>query len=174
MLNKNFVKQNLGFPHIGKQRSVIRHRRISLRPSGNSRGFLKAGGRGKPYVRGFTLIEVIVAIFLITVGMAGAFNLVQRTIAFTSVSSSRLQAAYLAQGGIELVRNTRDSNWLAGNEWDLNLPSGTETGLLGKFDRTITITAPEPDKMVVSVEINWQERGRDHSVTAQTELYNWK
>ena len=114
------------------------------------------------------------AIFLITVGIGGSFALINRIMDFSSVSSDRLQAAYLAQEGIENVRNTRDSNWLAGNEWNLNLPSGTETGLLGKFDRITTITTPEPDKIVVSVEVNWQERGRDHRVVAQTELYNWR
>ncbi len=124
--------------------------------------------------KGFTLIEVLMAIFLITVGIGGSFALINRIMDFSSVSSDRLQAAYLAQEGIENVRNTRDSNWLAGNEWNLNLPSGTETGLLGKFDRITTITTPEPDKIVVSVEVNWQERGRDHRVVAQTELYNWR
>ena len=122
--------------------------------------------------KAFTLIEVLIAIFLITVGIAGAFDLIQRTVAFSAISSSRLEAVYLAQEGIEIIRNTRDSNWLAENPWD----SGIEDQEIdiGKFNRTITITALEPDKMIVSAEVTWQERGRDHSVTAQTELYNWK
>lgn len=128
--------------------------------------------------KSFTLIEVLIAIFLITAGMTGAFNLIQRTAVFSSISSSRLEAAYLAQEGIELVRNIRDSNWLAGSPWDQGL-TGCETGCqLGttptKFSRTITITEPESDKMVVLAEIAWQERGGDHRVTAQTYLYNWK
>ena len=124
--------------------------------------------------KSFTLIEVIVAIFLITVGAGGAFILIQRTIAFTDIISSQLTATYLAQEGIEMVRNARDSNWLAGNEWDLNLPSGTEI-ILGKFERTITITEIPPDTaLLISVEVSWQEWGRTHQVTAQTKLYNWR
>ena len=61
---------------------------------------------------GFTLLEVIVAIFVITIGVIGVISVVQRTAAFTSISSSRLQAAYLAQEGIEIARNIRDGNWL--------------------------------------------------------------
>jgi len=68
---------------------------------------------------GFTIIEVMVAIFIITTGMLGAFNLIQQTIFFTATSSSRLVAAYLAQEGIEIVRNIRDSNWLEEeSDWD--------------------------------------------------------
>jgi len=62
--------------------------------------------------KGFTLLEVLAAIFLITIGVVGTFTLVQKTITFTQVSSSRLTAAYLAQEGIEIVRNIRDSNFL--------------------------------------------------------------
>lgn len=79
--------------------------------------------------KSFTLIEVIVAIFLLTVGVVGTFALVQRTITFTSVTSSRLGAVYLAQEGIEIVRNIRDSNWLEQRTspdlpWDEGLPIG--------------------------------------------------
>ena len=123
--------------------------------------------------KGFTLIEVIVAIFLVTVGIGGVYALIQRTTAFTPVVSARFTAAYLAQGGIEMVRNIRDTNWLSGNPWDSGLPSGTESGLLEKFERTTTITLLG-DALKVSVEVTWQERGGAHSVTAQTKLYEWR
>ncbi len=123
--------------------------------------------------KGFTLIEVIVAVFLVTVGIGGVYALIQRTIAFTPVISARLTAAYLAQGGIELVRNKRDSNWLTGDPWDSNLPSVPESGLLDKFERTTTIT-PSGDALKVSVEVTWQERGEAHSVTTLTKLYDWR
>ena len=57
-------------------------------------------------------MEVLVAIFLITVGVLGAMTVVNQTTTFTQVTSSRLVAAYLAQEGIEIVRNIRDGNWL--------------------------------------------------------------
>lgn len=64
--------------------------------------------------KGLTLLEVIATIFVITVGVIGGMSAVQRTITLISISSSRLTAAYLAQEGIEIVRNVRDGNWL---EW---------------------------------------------------------
>lgn len=123
--------------------------------------------------KGFTLIEVIVAVFLVTVGIGGVYALIQRTTAFTPVISARLTAAYLAQEGIELVRNKRDSNWLARDPWDSNLPFGTESGLLDKFERTITLT-PSGNALEVSVKVKWSERDRTHTVPALTKLYDWR
>ena len=73
--------------------------------------------------KGFTLIEIVVAIFLLTVGTMGAFSLIQQTIAFTSIASAQLAATYLAQEGIETIRNIRDSNFLANSTWDNGLAS---------------------------------------------------
>ena len=60
--------------------------------------------------KGFTILEVLVAIFVITIGVISAFNVVQNINIFSRVNSSRLTATYLAQEGVELIRNRRDSN----------------------------------------------------------------
>ncbi len=62
--------------------------------------------------RGFTLIEVMIATMVLTVGVLGTYALVSRVITATSVSVSQLTASYLAQEGLELVRNARDTNFL--------------------------------------------------------------
>jgi len=61
---------------------------------------------------GFTLLEVIIAVFIIAVGVAGVAKIMPSLIVDSSVNQSRLVAAYLAQEGIEIVRNIRDTNWL--------------------------------------------------------------
>ncbi|MFH1820418.1 MAG: prepilin-type N-terminal cleavage/methylation domain-containing protein [Candidatus Nealsonbacteria bacterium] len=73
--------------------------------------------------KGFTLIEVVIALFIISMGTLAAFSLMQQALAFTSVSSSRLTAAYLAQEGVEITRNLRDNNWLQELAWDQGLTS---------------------------------------------------
>lgn len=60
--------------------------------------------------KGFTLLEVLIAMFFITVGATAAFVLVQRVATFSLGASQKLQASYLAQEGVEIVRNMRDSN----------------------------------------------------------------
>ena len=71
---------------------------------------------------GFTLIEVMASISILTVGIGGSFILIQQTLIQASLSESKLIAAYLAQEGVEIVRNIRDNNWLQyGNPWDYGL-----------------------------------------------------
>ena len=65
---------------------------------------------------GFTIIELVIAIFILTVAIIGVYNAFSTVVVLTAGAGSRLTAAYLAQEGIEIVRNMRDNNWLAGEE----------------------------------------------------------
>jgi len=126
--------------------------------------------------RGFTLIEVVIAVSILTIGVLAAFNVVQNITIYSKLTSSRLTATYLAQEGIELVRNQRDTNWLEGMDWGTNKgnlivaawpPSG-----IPRFTRNIDID-DHVDYIEVSVGVSWQERGTTHSATNTTELYDW-
>ncbi len=67
--------------------------------------------------KGFSLLEVIAAIFVLTIGIVGSYIVLSYFAVTTSLASSRLTAAYLAQEGIEIVRNIRDNNWLNNLNW---------------------------------------------------------
>ena len=164
---------------------------------------------------GFTIMEAIVAIFVITTGIVGVLSLVTQTNSSATFSKDKLISAYLAQEGIEIVRNIRDTNWLQGLSWDsglgageyevdynaaltfcppicdydhnlrfLKIDGGFYNYFLGtntKFKRKITISKEEYplgsgryDKIIVTVEVSWQEKGKPHSVSAQENLYNWR
>lgn len=90
---------------------------------------------------GFTLIEVLVATFIITVGIGAALILVNQTTTFTRVTSSRLVASCLAQEGLEIVKNIRDTNLLkihkgeADVNWDDGL-IGCTAGCEGDYAST--------------------------------------
>jgi type IV pilus modification protein PilV len=78
--------------------------------------------------KGFTLIEVLAAMFIMVMGVLGVFGLITRTVTFNSSVNSQLVASYLAQEGLELVRNIRDANFLkihkgAGGQWNDGLTS---------------------------------------------------
>lgn len=60
----------------------------------------------------FTLLEVLVAIFIFTVGIVGVWLLIQQPLVYSQNLSRQLIAVYLAQEGIEIVKNIRDSNLL--------------------------------------------------------------
>lgn len=63
--------------------------------------------------RGFTVLESIVAIFILSLSISGAFSAVQRGLSQAVISKDETQAFYLAQEAVEIIRNKRDSNQLA-------------------------------------------------------------
>ena len=91
-------------------------------------------------LEGFTLLEVIVSVFMVTVGLLGVMSLLQRTISSVSLSSSRLTAGYLAQEGIEIIRNVRDTNWLqartASSTWDEGLINCGGAGIVADYNHS--------------------------------------
>ncbi len=126
--------------------------------------------------KGFTILEVLVAIFIITTGGLAAYAMVQQIIFSTLSSSYRLTAAYLAKEGIETVRNNRDTNWLQGaRNWYNGLigDSGLQpvSGFSNYKRRTIVIF--NDPKLEVKVEVQWDIRGDDGTITVQENLYNW-
>src|SRR4030043_1079800 len=67
---------------------------------------------------GFTVLEVIIAIFVISIGVLAVVRVMPSIISGSSLNNDRLTAAYLAQEGIEIVRNIRDSNRIQGDDDD--------------------------------------------------------
>jgi hypothetical protein len=178
----------------------------------------------KAFPKSFTLLEVILAITILTLAVGASFVLISQTLTSVSVVQSKLIASYLAQEGIEVVKNIRDNNWLKFQPWDQGLGEGdyetdyddfnltecsypcdydydynlhflkiSEQGFYNYdsgnptiFKRKITISDKEdldkdpekdpeekPDRLKVSVEILWREKGKNQSITAQEYLYNW-
>lgn len=151
--------------------------------------------------KGFTLLEVLFSLFLLVATMVGVSSLFLQIIAFLPVSKERLEANYLAQEGVEIVRNMRDANVITGAEWNNGLTSCTGgceadyndaalAGYAGRslqinngfyeygsggtatpFQRKITIDTATPDELKVAVQVSWQEKNRSHSLTIRDDLY---
>ncbi len=152
--------------------------------------------------KGFTLIEILIAGFIISVGVIASSVVVQQIFADTFVASSNLTAAYLAKEGVEIVRNIRDTNLINGEDYDEGLeecnidegfyceaeyndadlasrssgldPSPVElaNGSDSRFQRKIDIK-DEVDFLRVIVTVLWQEKGQGKSLTIETALYDW-
>lgn len=92
---------------------------------------------------GISILEVIVAMTIITIGLVGVLSLVIQNVRAYYVNRYVLMAAGLAQEGLELVRNVRDLNWLTqGNAW--------KQGLVGDSDYTIDYNGATSIKMSVN------------------------
>lgn len=74
--------------------------------------------------QGFTLIEVLVAVILITMVIAPLEGLLIRAEKLSTAARQRFIATNLAQEGLELVHATRDNNWFSSSEPDRWLDHG--------------------------------------------------
>lgn len=153
--------------------------------------------------KGFSLLEVIIAIFILTIGITGAVNLLNYSISSVVVSKSQVIATNLAQEGMEIVRSIRDGNWLEYAAWDNGLGAGDyrvqydnnallslsgnpvlkidsngfyqyNNGTDTIFHRKITISDVGANEIKVISEVIWSERARSFSVSAEDRLYDWK
>lgn len=62
--------------------------------------------------KGFTIIELVISIFILSIAIVGIFTALWIVTILTSDSVDRLTSTYLVQEGMEIVRNIRDNNWL--------------------------------------------------------------
>ncbi|XKT75174.1 MAG: prepilin-type N-terminal cleavage/methylation domain-containing protein [Patescibacteria group bacterium UBA2103] len=63
--------------------------------------------------RGFTLVETLVAIFVLTISITGPLFIAQQSFSSANTARDRTTAAFLAQEAIEYVRSVRDHNYLS-------------------------------------------------------------
>lgn len=65
--------------------------------------------------RGQTLIETLVAAFILVMGISAALTLAIYSLSATTNIKQQAIALGLAREGIEVVKNVRDTNWLVGS-----------------------------------------------------------
>lgn len=128
--------------------------------------------------KGTIIIEVFVSIFILTVGILGVFAFLNQPIEQTGNSISILRAYYLAQEGIELVRNERDKIYLQDESWsknNLDIKADYLRGPVGgtDFEREIVIEEIDENTIKVKIKVFWSNRGKNQEVNVQENLYNW-
>ncbi len=77
---------------------------------------------------GFTVLESIVAIFILSVSISGVFTAVQTSLSQSTISKDEVKAFYLAQEAMEIIRNKRDANQLS---WINGMGTGWLSGISG-------------------------------------------
>lgn len=76
--------------------------------------------------KGFTLIETLFAILIFSASLVSLMAIAGRGIAAANTAREQTVAHYLAQEGIEVVRNVRDTNFINGG-WDADFTQCIET-----------------------------------------------
>ncbi len=68
-------------------------------------------------VKGFTLIETMVAVLLLASAIVGPLTIASKGLSAALIAKDQITAFYLAQDAMEYVRYVRDSNSLGGGNW---------------------------------------------------------
>jgi type II secretory pathway pseudopilin PulG len=66
---------------------------------------------------GFTLVETLIGLMILTIAVVAATSLSIGLLRSNKFIVENLQAHYLAQEGLEAVRNIRDTNWMHNLNW---------------------------------------------------------
>ena len=133
--------------------------KITNRRSFVSRRFGESGA-------GFTIIELIISIFILSVAIIGVYAAFSVMVILSSEAEDRLVAAYLAQEGVEIIRNIRDSNWIKGRGWDEYI-GGCGSGTTGcEVDYKTTGSLENPVYV-------WVGQGRFLKIDPENSFYNY-
>ncbi|TXG77729.1 hypothetical protein E6Q11_02290 [Candidatus Dojkabacteria bacterium] len=93
-------------------------------------------------LRGFTVGEVVLSSFVLTLGLTSAVSLISQSFRTSVDNQNVIIASELAQEGVELVRNFRDNNLVkkaaTGSPDDVftNFPSGTNNKCVISYNST--------------------------------------
>lgn len=94
-------------------------------------------------MRGFSLIETLVAVVILVSAVVGPLTLAQRSIRSAIYARDQIIASFLAEEAIEYIRSVRDSNqYKSGGNWLDGL--GDCIGQLCTVDTTLNIDQDDP------------------------------
>ena len=118
--------------------------------------------------RGFTLIEVLIALLVLMVGMAGILSLQLTSMKATAFSRHATEASSLAEDKVEELRTVplSSARFASGSD---QVDSRGVADAAGLYTRTWTITAGT-DNTIVNVSVAWTERGNEPYTISMSDM----
>lgn len=128
--------------------------------------------QARPRARGFTLIEALVTLMVVSVGLLGLAQLQVRALAASAQSKAQTTAANLAQQKIEELRGIHYDILTGGADQPTAQP-GDNAAYTRRWTVTPTNTGA-PTYKQVSITTSWQSaEGDPRSVTLETIIAPW-
>jgi len=130
---------------------------------------------------GFTLVETLIAISIFSVSIIAMMSILGRGISDANYAKKKLTASYLAQEGIEYVRNMRDNAVLytGGGNWtsfrntpNINYPVPSD---FSGFTREVWLdkNGLGSDEVKIFSTVSWNQGSGPVSITLTENLFNW-
>jgi prepilin-type N-terminal cleavage/methylation domain-containing protein len=117
---------------------------------------------------GFTLIEVLIALLVLMVGMAGILSMQLTSMKATGFSRHATEASSLVEDKVEELRTVplTSARFVNGNDQvdARGVPDAT-----GLYRRSWTIT-PQTDTTIVTVSVAWDERGGEPYTISMSDM----
>jgi Tfp pilus assembly protein PilV len=149
----------------------------------NNKAFTRTPKFGvTPKGDGFTLVETLVAISIFTMSILGLMSILASGISNTTYAKQKMVASYLAQEGIEYVRNLRDTSVLydvagAQHGWDAFKPpraiSYPVNSDFSGFVRNVSIATINSDEVKITSDVSWTQGSGPNHITFSEDLFNW-
>ncbi len=117
---------------------------------------------------GFTLIEVLIALLVLMVGMAGILSLQLTSMKATGFSRHATEASSLAEDKVEELRTVplNSARFASGSD---QVDARGVADAAGLYIRTWTIT-PQTDTTIVTVSVAWNERGGEPYTISMSDM----
>jgi prepilin-type N-terminal cleavage/methylation domain-containing protein len=109
--------------------------------------------------KGFTLIEVMIAMFVLVVGLLGVAGVATTVINGNTFSREITTATTLAQDKMEELKDTTYSNIASGSDTQESIYTRTWTS---------TPDSPDADMKTIDVTVQFLWKGATHNVTLKT------
>ena len=145
---------------------------------------IRHGRRQEAEQAGFTLLETLVAVAIFTLSILGIMSVLGSGISTTSYAKDKMAAAYLAQEGIECIRNTRDNYFLytgtTGLDWDdfvsldmASIGAFCPDSANPQFTRQLSKVVVSSNEMKIFSTVSWTQGSGSYQITFSENLFNW-
>src|SRR3989344_755955 len=129
---------------------------------------------------GFTLVETLIAVSIFSFSILALMAVLFQGISDTGYAKKKMIAGYLAQEGIEYIRNKRDYYVLypANRSW-VNFRDGDISDITPlipsdpAFTRTIQKNVINENEVKIFSTVSWTQGSGTYSITFTENLFNW-
>lgn len=124
--------------------------------------------------KGFTLIETMTALLIFSASIVTLIVATRQGFVDTGYAKNKFIASYLAQEGVERVRNSRDSfGW---SESEMQAEAGNASQSLADFPgftRNVSVIVSGDEARITSAVV-WQQGQSSKEVEYIEYLFNWQ